>query len=324
MQNQQINQKNVFSKFLAFTKTETIMLMTVTIIGLVLMLFASHYTGLLPKTLEEIGHVTFIGGVLMFLEHKIIKAEEKKTMAELIKEVVCQSLFDKEELKTVVNEIVKANSLSISDIHKLVNVILEQELPQKNLSKIGITKATDKFEITKVLEELAEVKNSVIRIHKIFIPFHTPRIEEALLNAIVKNNNTVQVVLCHPHAKEALEKRSFGLPKTHWKDIQRQILANERELKRIYDRLPNDKKANLQVKRHKSFIGVSFFGYGDKIWFGLYLNNRVATEGTMIQASGSETFLYNELLEHFLYDWNSPTTQTVKFDDVVQEYQPLN
>ena len=182
--------------------------------------------------------------------------------------------------------------------------VMDQKMPQRyiNLRDAGITDAFIGLKVDSFCHRIKDLRDSEIRILKIFIPnLHT--LHNALRSAIDDRNCTVKIILLSPNAKEAIEKRAQTLPLDDAKYITQEINQNIEKLKHLYSVIKN--KDRVEVKLHNSFVSVSLIGYGARFWAGLYLRNRIATDGMFIKVQGETNSHYKELDQHFKAEWEA-------------------
>ncbi|MEZ0611373.1 hypothetical protein ACAW74_22875 [Fibrella sp. WM1] len=194
------------------------------------------------------------------------------------------------------------------EIKNLAEWYVAKYMPsQIRLSSLGPSDVTARFDVSVIVNGMLQTKDSVIRFLKIYLPFNE-RFEKVFLESIMIGNNSIQIILCNPHAKEALRKRALALGVDH-RVLKESVLANLIMLSRVYHQLPEGHKHKLQVKLHNSFIAVSLTGYGDCFWCGHYLCGRIATEG-INERYEINSAKYNELMLHFTQEWNANTSAT--------------
>lgn len=193
----------------------------------------------------------------------------------------------------------------LSEMGEKMNDVIKENIPEsiERIRESGLCDVTGKLRYETVLKQLDQTSNAKFRILKIWIPSFE-LLHDALLDAIVKRQCEVEILLLHPHCTEAIEKRS----KAYNQDLSRvqsHITNNLRDLMELYRQLPAEYKNKLTVKLHRDFISLSLLGVDNTFYAGLYLHGRVATEGTQLRVKGKGTPFYTELYKHFKYQWKN-------------------
>lgn len=224
-----------------------------------------------------------------------ITEERHKAVKEIIEEVINQNLHGKDAFESTIRRVAS-------------EVIVEQQTTYSIFKRCGIQEVTPALDITKVLNDISKLSNCKIRINVIFLPY-CDRIAHVLHECIVKRNCQLELVLCDPSLRDALESRRKAVnPDLSPGYYSRMIKDNIREMNHLFNMLPPHLKQNMTVKKHRSFIGASMWGYADTFWIGSYLSGRMATDGTNIKVKGYDSFLFQEYRSHFKFEWKQAQT----------------
>jgi hypothetical protein len=208
------------------------------------------------------------------------------------------------EMKEKIDESIKERSPELTEIiESNIEKTISNHIP-KYLSKIqesGIYNVYNELDYAEVISKLKKVKNTKIRILKIWIP-SVELVCSCLKDAIINRNCTVEIILLNENCSEALEKRGkhYGYD---LQTIKNHITDNIRELEDLYNCLPVELQTKIQLRLHEDFICVSLLGMENYFYTGLYLHGRVATLGTQIKVHGRGNFFYDEIYRHFKYQW---------------------
>ena len=295
-------QNDIFGNLKKMALSRQMILMWLILIGIVfisgsILIPEEHH--LIKSLLEKCGEAVIIIGVIDFLRHVYHENEVQTSRQEEIKAIVLSLmqtyLYDKVAIEAMIRRVAEEVVLNRDKVYSLIN-------------RSGIEEIKRTLDITQILNDLSNLSNCKIRINVIFLP-DCERICRVLFECMAYRNCKLELILCDPNLRKALDAREkavdSGLVTGYY---SRTINDNIRELQHLYNRLPPHVKGNMTVKKHKSFIGASMYGYADTFWTGFYLSNRMATDGTNIKVTGYKNFFFHELRAHFKSEWSKATT----------------
>lgn len=292
-----------FGKLQKMEMSRIVVLLILMLVGCTVIILSliidEHEYHIIKLILEHLGSLMVIIAPIDLLRSIFIEtdvtAERHKAVKEVIEEVINQNLHSKDTFESTIKRIAS-------------EVILEQQSTYSIFKRCGIQEVTTALDITKLLNEMSKLSNCKIRINVIFLPY-CDRVSHVLHDCIVKRNCQLELVLCDPSLRDALESRRIAVnPDLSPGYYPRMIKDNIREMNHLFNMLPPHLKQNMTVKKHRSFIGASMWGYADTYWIGSYLSGRMATDGTNIKIKGYDSFLFQEYRSHFKFEWKNAKT----------------
>lgn len=284
------------------------------------------------KSLQEYEWVIltfiFLLGFLFFLAGFIIQLKNPDIGHAIMAFAVVITL---ESITTTFNHFVieKKNKVAIEEKAKAIQKELSDEIIQRmqkeldNLSKIivgrmagtqhimdnGIYNVFEGLNLNTVLEKCTETTVILQRLY--FSPREFDILERHLLDLIINKNCKVKILLLAPMRKDIIEDRvkncltyktSIGFEVNNISDLMRKQL---KKLLEIIERLPENKKNDLEVKLHCDYTIAAITGYHDVIITGLYLNEYTADEGFQEMKKGRTSKLYRIWLNQFMKHWDN-------------------
>lgn len=199
-----------------------------------------------------------------------------------------------------------------NSLKETVEEALAPHVPEnyKNIRKHGIKDCYHQLDILSMQDKIRETR-SRIRIMVIWIP-QLDVLRASLLDAIRSNDARLDILLCDPDQKDALEKRAKSVPGYNLKDYQNNIDLNLRILSTIERELRGTALADkMEVRRYRGFISTSLYGYGENFILGIYLDGRLSTSGLQFRVTDSTSSFYNELDRHFTSCWEQSSSGKV-------------
>lgn len=292
------SKKSVFKKV-----KDNAVLLGLIVIGFVLVTFALYRTAptkLVPHWLDWVigglGTTLLSIGVVSFLYEVYLRDSFLNDMRDSMNIIVKESVSQySEEIKPLLNEAIKEN------------------MPPKytNIRESGIIDVYKEFYIDRLKIKI-ERTSKIIRILRFWFDSFD-KLKDPIIKAINERNCKVQIILVNPDSTEAIEKRVQNIDEYSAENIQEKIKRNIRLIEKIHEKLNTDKKENIELRLHNSFISISYTQYDDTILAGFYLHNRLATNGTVLKISehskSGENFLYNELKAHFEIQYKNSIKQ---------------
>ncbi|RDY60055.1 hypothetical protein [Flagellimonas nanhaiensis] len=187
------------------------------------------------------------------------------------------------------------------------NEIVKQELPPaiKNIKNHGIVDVYDNLDSNILGERLWKIRDRRVKVLKIWMP-NIESICPAIVDAINNRGCRFHVMLLDPSCHGAIEARVESLNETDKMTseyITDHIRLNEDRIIGLLDQIHHDKYDKLILKSFTSFVSVSLFGFGDTYWAGLYLRNRLATNGMILKFESAHKPRFGEIDRHFKTEW---------------------
>ncbi|MEI7583761.1 hypothetical protein [Runella sp.] len=267
----------------------------------------------IKEALSKLGSAVLIGGVIHFLEHCFLRHsedEQRKIDLKIVLEDLKNQILD--EVQQIVDEsgknLIGNYTLTKYDIKIMTERLLHKYLPaNKHFENAGLADILPRFDLDGFFSDVRKRRNTRIRFSVLHLPF-TNRTENEIYRTIVEDGNSVEILIYDKYAKEALKKRVESLGKNDWWELKKAIEMDEKMLRSLRNRLPNQFKDKLKVKIYKGFISASIYGVGETYWCGLYLQDRSALEGTMLKIQGTSSTFFHDIDHHFECMWNASTT----------------
>lgn len=177
---------------------------------------------------------------------------------------------------------------------------LNERIPErlKNLNDLGIVDAYNGFDARKTSNKIKSLqKGSHIRVVQFFITDEHTMLE-ALAEAIKTRDCTVDIIMPDPTDLLVIKKRAECLERTSSESFYYDILISIRKIQIMKKELPEDKRDNLSLRLHRSFISLSLLWIGDQILIGFYMNGKLASNGTILKVTGATKPFYQQITTH--------------------------
>lgn len=184
--------------------------------------------------------------------------------------------------------------------------IIQNNMPERysRLKQSGIVDGFQDLDFAKIRKRISEAEDCDIAFYKMWIS-NFDDIERALENAIEFRNCNVKILLLDPKANETLKTRALALGDERNPEMMaKQIETNISLINGINKRLEKKNvKGRIELKVHNSFIPCSMIIVGSEISLGLYLRNKLSTQGIHIRFAGKTRSHPQALLKHFKEEW---------------------
>lgn len=221
------------------------------------------------------------------------------------------------EIESFISGMVLSRKQEIFDeIKKEIDSVISEKMPGtvRRITTLGISDAYPKVDFEKLSNWIDQLWDAEIKILKIYMP-EPERFRNSLVNAVKYRRCTVKILLLHPDEESTILARTNALAHESYDSYINRIRNSIMDVETMRRQLKEVNKENgLELRLHRSFIGFSLIGIDDEYIVGLYLRNRMATEGTQLKVCKSNCQLFNELREHFSHEWDS--LKNVDFDDI--------
>ena len=252
------------------------------------------------------GTVLCVECVFFLLHHYVLKFADESN----IKAMIENSLIPKD------------NQLLDKFCSEVENIVSKNVESLNNFKTLGLTNIHSGFDKRKFFFGVKRYGQTTIILQRIsFSNDEFSFIKENIKDLIRENDSTLKILLFSPLEENALRRRLSQFSPVDLEMeihvLQKTMELHLKELYMIHDKLPTEKKENLQVRVHHDFIPAALSGFGDIIFCGTYLRNRMAEDGVQFVARGKGTDLYKELISHF--DRQFEDAVTYRFES--NEYQ---
>ncbi|SNY99482.1 hypothetical protein [Flagellimonas pacifica] len=223
----------------------------------------------------------------------------------LVIENLSATLFSIGLLSILFNTFQYAKFLNL--VETRFNEIVNKELPPeiKNIKNQGITDIYDNLDTNILGKRLWKIRDRRVKVLKIWMP-NIESICPAIIDAVNNRGCRFHVMLLDPISQGAIDARVESLKDSDSMTsnyIKEQIRLNEERIVGLLDHIDEDKYDQLILKSFTSFVSVSLFGFGDTYWVGLYLRNRLATNGMIFKFESAHKPRFGEIDRHFKTEW---------------------
>jgi hypothetical protein len=246
-----------------------------------------------------IGGMVTVRAIFEILNKGFLREKNRKIFStEIQKEI---ETF-KNELNLIVNELKKEIAISVAQRMAHIQKIIG----------LGIVDVFEGMDLEKVLKEVNP--NSTLFLQRLYFSSKEFKlVKQYILDLIINKDCIVKILLSSPTETIVLEKRSEISPpytKALGRSVEviaKNILLQLEEFYEILERLPEDKKKNLQIRIHNHYTIGPITGYNDTIISGLYLNDEMADDGIQEKNKGENTRAYQRWLAQFSSSWEYAT-----------------